>query len=111
MFFITDFLEEEKPFYIMENGKYSRAFDLEHDGQELTSGGQREHRYGVLVERMKKKGLKPEDFKDYLSAFRYGMPPHGGFGMGVDRLVQKMLGIDNIRETILHPRDMKRVLP
>ena len=112
LFFITGFPEEEKPFYIMESGKgFSYSFDLEQEGQELTSGGQREHRYEVLVERMKKKGLKPESFKDYLQAFRFGMPPHGGFGLGVDRLVQKMLGINNIREVVLHPRDLKRIKP
>ena len=112
LFFITSFPEEEKPFYIMEGGEgYSYSFDLEQDGQELTSGGQREHRHEVLIERMKKKGLNPNNFKDYLQAFKFGMPPHGGFGLGVDRLVQKMLGINNIREVVLHPRDLKRIKP
>ncbi len=112
LFFITGFPEEEKPFYIMESGDgFSYSFDLEQGGQELTSGGQREHRHDVLIERMKEKGLNPENFKDYLQAFRFGMPPHGGFGLGVDRLVQKMLGINNIREVVLHPRDLKRIKP
>ncbi len=111
-FFLTGFPEDEKPFYIMESGEgFSCSFDLEQDGQELTSGGQREHRHDVLIERMKKKGLNPENFKDYLEAFKFGMPPHGGFGLGVDRLVQKMLGISNIREVVLHPRDLKRIKP
>jgi len=111
-FFITNFSEKEKPFYIMESGDgFSFSFDLEQDGQELTSGGQREHNYEKLVKRMKKKSLNPDNFKDYLEAFKFGMPPHGGFGFGVDRLIQKMLGINNIREVVLHPRDLKRIKP
>ncbi len=112
LYFITLFPEEEKPFYIMEAGDgLSYSFDLELGGEEIASGGQREHRYDELVKRIKKKGLKPENFAFYLNAFKYGMPPHGGFGLGVDRLVQKMLGLPNIREVVLHPRDLKRVLP
>ena len=77
----------------------------------MASGGQREHRYNVLIERMKKLGLKPEDFKFYTRAFNYGMPPHGGVGIGIDRFVQKILGLKNIREAVLFPRDKIRMVP
>ena len=80
-------------------------------GAALGSGGQREHRYDVLVERMRKKGLDPEDFEFYLEAFRYGMPPHGGWGIGIERFLVKMLDLPNIREAILFPRDPSRLEP
>ncbi len=113
-YFIKDYPEEEKPFYIMENEDrpgYSFAFDLDYYGEELLSGGQREHRYENLVSRMKKKGLNPENFKFYLKAFKYGMPPHGGIGMGVERFIMKSLGLKNIREAVIFPRDQWRVVP
>jgi aspartyl-tRNA synthetase len=93
-YFITEFPEHGKPFYIMEeaeNNNLSWSFDLDYKGQELASGGQREHRYNELVTRIKKLGLNPEDFGFYLNSFKYGIPPHGGAGLGVDRLVQKYL--------------------
>ena len=77
----------------------------------MASGGQREHRYDVLLARMKDKGLNPENFEFYLKAFRYGMPPHGGWGFGLDRFVQKLLDLPNIREAILFPRDRVRLVP
>src|SRR2546425_12801593 len=77
----------------------------------MASGGQREHRYDVLLARMKEKGLNPENFEFYLKAFRYGMPPHGGWGFGLDRFVQKLLDLPNIREAILFPRDRARLVP
>jgi len=89
----------------------SRAFDLEYRGVEITSGGQREHRVNVLVEQIREKGLRPENFEFYLRAFRYGMPPHGGFGLGAERLIKQMLDLPNIREVILFPRDRKRLTP
>ena len=113
-YFIKDYPSEGKPFYIMENPKdrsKSFAFDLDYYGEELASGGQREHRHNELVDRMKRKGLNPSSFEFYLRAFKYGMPPHGGIGMGVDRLVAKMLGINNIREVVLFPRDQWRLVP
>ena len=110
-YFIVDYPHAEKPFYIMENGELSYSFDLDCMGQELASGGQREHRYDMLVERMKKLGLKPKDFSFYLSAFNYGMPPHGGVGIGIDRFVQKLLGLSNVREAVLFPRDKIRLVP
>ncbi len=112
-YFVVEYPEEEKPFYIMEKPgtPWSYSFDLEFRGQELASGGQREHRPELLEERMKKKGLNPDDFEFYLKAFRYGMPPHGGVGIGVERLIQKALGLDNVRETTIFPRDRFRLVP
>ncbi|MDR1403949.1 MAG: aspartate--tRNA(Asn) ligase [Candidatus Methanoplasma sp.] len=113
IYFITEYPEEAKPFYIMEKEgtDLSFSFDLDYKGQEISSGGQREHRYSELVGRMEKKGLDPEDFGSYLDAFRYGMPPHGGWGIGVDRLVMKILDLQNVREAILFPRDVNRLTP
>ncbi len=113
LYFIVGYPEEAKPFYIMEidGTPYSHSFDLDYRGQEISSGGQREHRYDRLVERMGKKGLDPADFEDYLSAFRYGMPPHGGWGIGLDRLLVRILDLPNIREAILFPRDLSRLTP
>jgi aspartyl-tRNA synthetase len=113
LYFIIEYPEEAKPFYIMEKDgtDLSFSFDLDYKGQEISSGGQREHRYQELVKRMEKKGLDIKDFESYLDAFRYGMPPHGGWGMGVDRLVTKILDLPNVREAILFPRDMSRLTP
>ena len=113
LYFIAEYPEEAKPFYIMEKDgtPYSFSFDLDYRGQEISSGGQREHRYDKLVARMEKKGLDPADFEFYLDAFKYGMPPHGGWGIGVERLLVKMLDLPNIREAILFPRDPSRLSP
>lgn len=113
VYWIVDYPEEAKPFYIMEKDgtPFSFSFDLDYRGQEIASGGQREHRYDRLVERMRKKGLDPASFDFYLNAFAFGMPPHGGWGLGVERLVQKMLALPNVRETILFPRDRNRLTP
>ena len=113
LYFIAEYPEEAKPFYIMEKDgtPYSFSFDLDYKGQEISSGGQREHRYDRLVARMEKKGLNPEDFSFYLDAFKYGMPPHGGWGIGIERLLVKMLDLGNIREAILFPRDPARLTP
>ena len=115
-YFITDFPTAIKggTFYAMrkaEDPSLTGYFDLGYAGLELVSGGQREHRYDVLVEQMKENNLALEDFEFYLSAFRYGMPPHGGFGLGIERFIQNMLGISNIRETVLFPRDRSRLVP
>jgi aspartyl-tRNA synthetase len=113
LYFIKEYPEEAKPFYIMEKDgtPYSFSFDLDYKGQEISSGGQREHRIDRLVQRMEKKGLDPEDFSFYLDPFRYGMPPHGGWGIGIERLLVKMLDLPNIREAILFPRDPARLSP
>jgi aspartyl-tRNA synthetase len=71
----------------------------------------REHRMGVLMGQVREAGIAPESLEFYLRAFRYGMPPHGGFGYGVDRLLQKLLGLSNIRESVLYPRDRQRLMP
>jgi len=113
MYFIVEYPEEAKPFYIMEKDGTDRSFsfDLDYKGQEISSGGQREHRYPELLRRMEKKGLDTKDFDSYLDAFRYGMPPHGGWGIGVDRVVTKILDLPNVREAILFPRDIGRLTP
>jgi aspartyl-tRNA synthetase len=114
LYFIYQYPSEAKPFYIMrydDKPEISRAFDLEYRGVEITSGGQREHRYEKLKEQIAEKGLKVESFEFYLKAFRYGMPPHGGFGLGAERLLKQMLNLNNIREVILFPRDRKRLEP
>jgi aspartyl-tRNA synthetase len=113
LYFIVEYPEEAKPFYIMEKAgtDLSFSFDLDYKGQEISSGGQREHRYPELVKRMEKKNLDPKDFDSYLDAFRYGMPPHGGWGIGVDRVVTKVLDLPNVREAILFPRDISRLTP
>ena len=113
LYFIAEYPEEAKPFYIMEKDgtPYSFSFDLDYKGQEISSGGQREHRFDKLVERIEKKGLDPEDFTFYTDAFKYGMPPHGGWGIGIERLLVKMLDLPNIREAILFPRDPTRLSP
>ena len=111
-YFITKYPLEAKPFYTMPEGeKLSRSFDLGCKGVEIASGSQRIHDPELLVERIKECNLNPKDFESYLKAFRYGMPPHGGFGMGIERLLMEMLNIKNIRECILFPRDRTRLTP
>ncbi len=115
-YFITEFPSELKKntFYAMRKDydpSLTTYFDLEYKGQELVSGGMREHRYDILTAQMKELGLNPDDFQSYLKAFKYGMPPHGGIGLGLDRFVQQMLSLDNIREGILFPRDTSRLEP
>lgn len=110
--FITHFPMAKRPMYTFEDPKdpgYANGFDLLFRGIEITTGGQRVHDYDTLVEQMKKKGLNPEQFSYYLQAFKYGMPPHGGFGMGLERLTAKFLGLDNVKEAALFPRDINRI--
>ncbi len=111
-YFIVRYPLESKPFYTMPDGeKYSRSFDLEVKGVELASGSQRIHTVEHLQDRLKACGLNPKDFTTYLDAFRYGMPPHGGFGFGLERFFMELLDIENIRECILFPRDRTRLTP
>ena len=111
-YFITKYPLESKPFYTMPEGdKYSRGFDLECKGVEIASGSQRIHNEKLLTERLKACDLNPKDFESYLKAFRYGMPPHGGFGFGIERFLMELLDIKNIRECILFPRDRTRLSP
>jgi aspartyl-tRNA synthetase len=114
LYFLTEYPSYIKPFYIMskpDDPESSFSFDLEYKCDEMASGGQREHRYEALVAKMQEKGLNPGSFDFYLKAFRYGMPPHGGWGFGIDRFVQKLLDLPNIREAILFPRDRVRLVP
>ena len=111
--FITHYPFEKKPFYLMReesDPSLTISFDLLFKGLEITSGGIREHRYEVRVKNMKEKGLDPEKF-DHLRFWKYGMPPHGGLGLGIERLTEKFLGLNNVREATLLPRDPTRVNP
>ena len=113
-YFVTDWPSEVKPFYIKDHDDdpdLSTGFDLMHPRMELVSGGQREHRHGRLIEGFEQQGLDPDQFEYYTKMFRYGMPPHAGFGLGAERLVMSMLGLENIRETVLFPRDRQRLSP
>jgi aspartyl-tRNA synthetase len=111
-YFITKYPLESKPFYTMPNDKkYSRGFDLECKGIEISSGSQRIHDIVLLKDRLKACGLNLKDFEAYLKAFRYGMPPHGGFGFGIERFLMELLDMNNIRECILFPRDRSRLTP
>ncbi|MCA1819105.1 MAG: aspartate--tRNA(Asn) ligase, partial [Halobacteriales archaeon] len=115
-YFITKWPLAPKPFYVMpEDGtmgsRLCRGFDLDYRGVELISGGQRIHDPVLLEEGIRRWGLDPKDFTAYLEAFRYGMPPHGGCGIGIERILMQMLGLPNIREAILFPRDVTRVTP
>lgn len=111
-YFITRYPLESKPFYTMPfEQNYSRGFDLECKGVEISSGSQRIHDVVLLTERLQACGLDPKDFEAYLQAFRYGMPPHGGFGFGIERFLMELLDISNIRECILFPRDRSRLTP
>lgn len=112
LIFITDWLREKRPFYSYvsdDNPKLTNTFDLLCAGTEITSGGQRCHTLEAMVAGIKGKGMSPDNFSDYLSIFRYGMPPHGGFGMGLERLTMTLLGLKNIREASLFPSDPKRI--
>lgn len=111
---ITKWPTEIKPFYCMkepDNPKITRGFDLLLNGIEISSGAQREHRYDELIKNMKEKRLDPKDFKFYLDAFRYGMPPHAGWSIGLERFTMSFLKISNIRETSLFPRTKERLVP
>ncbi len=112
--FITRYPAKKRPVYTMpcpENPTLTRSFDLLFRGLEITTGGQRIHDYRQLEDNMRKFGLDPADFKDYLECFRYGMPPHGGLAIGLERLTMQLLGLDNVREASLFPRDKERLRP
>jgi aspartyl-tRNA synthetase len=110
---ITKWPSKVKPFYCMKDSdpKLSKGFDLLFNGIEISSGAQREHRLEELIKNMKEKGLNPNDFKFYLDAFRYGMPPHGGWSIGLERLTMALLKLPNIRESSLFPRTTERLVP
>jgi nondiscriminating aspartyl-tRNA synthetase len=113
-YFIVNWPTKIKPFYAMpyENKpEICRAFDMMHPRMELSSGAQRVHSYDLLRQRITDQGLNADGFDFYLRAFKYGMPPHSGWGLGAERLLMTMLGIENIREVVLFPRDRRRLSP
>jgi aspartyl-tRNA synthetase len=113
-YFITDWPTAIKPYYAMpyENEpEICKAFDLMHPRMELSSGAERVHTYDLLYQQISAKGLNPDNFEFYLKPFKYGMPPHAGFGAGAERLVTTMLELPNVREAVLFPRDRHRVVP
>lgn len=110
--FITDWKLAKRPFYAFpneHNQELSNTFDLLCNGTEITSGGQRRHTFESMVEGILSKQMDPKGFQDYLSIFKYGMPPHGGFGVGLERLTMTLLSLKNIREASLFPSDTKRI--
>jgi nondiscriminating aspartyl-tRNA synthetase len=112
--FLTKYPVSKRPMYTMPDEKIegaTKSFDLIYKGLEITTGGQRIHDYEKLVENIAKMGFKTEEFEFYTENFRYGMPPHGGLAIGLERLTMKILGLENIREAALLPRDMKRITP
>lgn len=112
--FVTHFPSSKPPFYAMnsrEDPRLAYKFDLLFRGLEITSGGQRIHDYQEQLDKMHAQGLDPEDFKYYLEAHKYGLPPHGGLGIGLERLVMKLLGLSNVRQASMFPRDINRLLP
>ena len=112
--FLTKYPVSKRPMYTMmddEDKNLTKSFDLIFDGLEITTGGQRIHDYEMLKENIIKFNLNPDDFDFYLETFKYGMPPHGGFAIGLERLTMKILKLSNIREAALVPRDMKRLTP
>ncbi len=110
--FITHYPTAKRPFYTYEDEEdlgFTKSFDLLFRGIEITTGGQRIHDYDTLFANIKKWGFDPEKFAFYLQAFKYGMPPEGGLGMGLERLTARLLGLENIKEATLFPRDMNRI--
>jgi len=113
-YFIVEWPTSIRAFYSQpceSDPSICKAFDLMHPRMELASGAEREYRHEVLVKKMEEKGLSPDSFKFYLDAFRYGMPPHAGWGLGAERLLQTMLNLNNIREAVLFPRARVRLTP
>ena len=112
--FVTHYPSKKRPFYAMDDpadSTYTLSFDLLFRGMEITTGGQRIHDYHELLAKMEKRGMTDEGMEQYLSAFKHGMPPHGGLGIGMERLTMKMMNEDNVRETTLFPRDLSRLEP
>jgi aspartyl-tRNA synthetase len=105
-----------KPFYIMpkdedSKAKVSEGFDALYGGVEICSGGQRIHIPGLLIERLKVKGLNPKSFESYIDSFKFGAPPHAGWSVGLERLTQMVCGLDNVKEATMFPRDRERLTP
>ncbi len=112
--FITKYPKSKRPMYTMPDDQLedmTKSFDLLYKGLEITTGGQRIHDYQALIENMKSFHIDPKDFDFYLEGFKYGMPPHGGFAIGLERITMQVLDLENIREACLLPRDMNRLMP
>ena len=112
--FVTHYPSKKRPFYAMDDPadpKFTLSFDLLFRGLEVTTGGQRIHDYRMILEKMEKRGMDPADIESYLMIFKYGMPPHGGLGIGLERLTMRLLDEQNVRETALFPRDVTRLEP
>jgi nondiscriminating aspartyl-tRNA synthetase len=111
--FLTHYPANIRPFYTMPSAdhQYTESFDLLFKGVEIATGSQRIHDYNQLISSIERHRLNPDDYKDYLEIFRLGMPPHGGWGLGSERVLQKVLNLQSIKEAILFPRDVKRLTP
>jgi nondiscriminating aspartyl-tRNA synthetase len=109
--FVTAYPQEKRPMYAMPDGNLTKSFDLLLRGTEVTTGGQRIHQYDLLVGKIQQRGLNLDDFAFYLEVFKYGMPPHGGFAIGAERLTMQALNLSNIREATFFPRDRTRLAP
>ena len=112
--FVTHYPSKKRPFYAMddpEDKRYTLSFDLLFRGMEITTGGQRIHDYQMLVDKIEARGMSQEGMEQYLDTFRHGMPPHGGIGIGLERITMKLAGEENVRETTLFPRDLSRLEP
>ena len=112
--FVTHYPSKKRPFYAMDDPaapKVTLSFDLLFRGLKITTGGQRIHDYQMLLAKMEARGMEPEAIQSYLSIFKYGMPPHGGLGIGLERLTMRLLDEQNVRETTLYPRDINRLEP
>lgn len=112
--FVTHYPSKKRPFYAMDDPadkKFTLSFDLLFKGMEVTTGGQRIHDYNEIIEKMESRGMDPDDIKSYLMIFKHGMPPHGGLGIGLERLTMKLLDEANVRETAMFPRDVTRLEP
>ena len=112
--FVTHYPSKKRPFYAMDDPadpKFTLSFDLLYKGLEITTGGQRIHDYQKLLEKIEARGMTTEGVEQYLDTSKYGMPPHGGLGIGLERLTMKLTGEDNVRETTLFPRDLSRLEP
>ncbi|MEG4876870.1 aspartate--tRNA(Asn) ligase [Microcoleus sp. CZ3-B4] len=112
--YITSYPVKKRPFYTMPNSEkpeLTKSFDVLFRGLEITTGGQRIHEYSHLISNLDKFGYKADDFEGYLECFKFGMPPHGGFGMGLERLTKQLCNLDNVRLATLFPRDRNRIIP
>ena len=112
--FVTHYPSKKRPFYAMddpEDSRFTLSFDLLFHGLEITTGGQRIHDYNALLKKIEDRGMETDGMEQYLDTFKYGMPPHGGLGIGLERLTMQLLGEENVREACLFPRDLNRLEP